>query len=151
VVAGEVRRLAERTTSATKEISDAVLSIQQGTKEAVDNIKESSERVEKSVATADAATQSLGVLGTSTAEVRQRLQQIAQASEEQSQASGLVGQSMHEIANSINASSEGAELSSKTAHELVKLAEQLTEHIRRFKTREEAGKPKIVARNNRAA
>jgi methyl-accepting chemotaxis protein len=151
VVAGEVRRLAERTTAATKEISDAVHSIQQGTKEAVENIKESSQRVEKSVVTADAATQSLTVLGTSTAEVRQRLQQIAQASEEQSQASGLVGQSMNEIANSINASTEGAELSSKTAHELVKLSEQLTEHIRRFKTQAEPDKPHIVARESRAA
>jgi methyl-accepting chemotaxis protein len=151
VVAGEVRRLAERTTAATKEISDAVRSIQQGTKEAVENIQESSQRVEKSVVTADAATESLTVLGSSTAEVRQRLQQIAQASEEQSQASGLVGQSMNEIANSINASTEGAELSSKTAHELVKLSEQLTDHIRRFKTQKEAAKPQIVGRNNRAA
>jgi methyl-accepting chemotaxis protein len=151
VVAGEVRRLAERTTSATKEISEAVLSIQQGTKEAVDSIQESSHRVERSVVTADAAAQSLTVLGASTAEVRQRLQQIAQASEEQSQASGLVGQSMNEIATSINSSSEGAELSSKTAHELVRLSEQLTEHIRRFKTHKEAAKPQIVSRHNRAA
>jgi methyl-accepting chemotaxis protein len=58
---------------------------------------------------------------------------------------------MNEIATSINSSSEGAELSSKTAHELVKLSEQLTEHIRRFKTHKEAAKPQIVARNNRAA
>ena len=53
-VAGEVRRLAERTTSATKEITEAVQSIQHGTREAVDGIRGSSERVEKGVATADA-------------------------------------------------------------------------------------------------
>jgi methyl-accepting chemotaxis protein len=151
VVAGEVRRLAERTTSATKEIADAVLSIQQGTQHAVDSIRESSERVEKSVATADAAAHSLTVLGQSTDEVRQRIAQIAQASEEQTQASGMVGQSMNEIANSITASSEGAELSSKTAHELVKLAEQLTEHSRQFKTGAESAKPHLVVRKTHAA
>jgi len=151
VVAGEVRRLAERTTSATKEIADAVLSIQQGTQHAVDSIRESSERVEKSVVTADAAAHSLTVLGQSTDEVRQRIAQIAQASEEQTQASGMVGQSMNEIANSITASSEGAELSSKTANELVKLAEQLTEHSRQFKTGAKGAGPKVVPRKSRAA
>ena len=151
VVAGEVRRLAERTTAATKEISDAVLSIQQGTQQAVDNIKESSERVEKSVATADAAAHSLSVLGNSTDEVRQRIEQIAQASEEQSQASSLVGQSMNEIANSINSSSEGAEESSRTAEELVKLSHQLANHAQQFKTGEEAQKPHLVPRKSRAA
>jgi methyl-accepting chemotaxis protein len=151
VVAGEVRRLAERTTNATKEIADAVLSIQQGTQHAVDSIRESSERVEKSVVTADAAAHSLTLLGQSTDEVRQRIAQIAQASEEQTQASGMVGQSMNEIANSISASSEGAELSSKTANELVQLAEQLTQQSRQFKTGAEGAKPKLVPRRSRAA
>jgi methyl-accepting chemotaxis protein len=151
VVAGEVRRLAERTTAATKEISDAVDSIQQGTRAAVEQIRESSQRVEKSVATADAAAQSLTVLGASTEQLRQNIEQIAQASGEQSQASALVGQSMNQIAASINDSSEGAEESSRTAGELVRLAQLLTEHSHQFKTGEEAGRPQLVQRKPRAA
>jgi methyl-accepting chemotaxis protein len=150
VVAGEVRRLAERTTSATKEIADAVQSIQQGTREAVDGIRASSGRVEKSVATADAAAQSLGVLGSCTAEMRQRIEQIAQAAEEQSQASGLVGQSMNEISTSIASSAEGAEVSARTANELVKLAQQLAEQASQFKTGEETGRPQLVKRSQAA-
>jgi methyl-accepting chemotaxis protein len=134
VVAGEVRRLAERTTAATKEIATAVLSIQQVTGEAVHSINGSSERVGKSVATANAAAQSLNVLGSGAAEVRERIEQIAQATNEQSQASGLVGQSMNEIATSINASSEGAEEAAHTAEQLVVLADQLSEQISQFKT-----------------
>jgi methyl-accepting chemotaxis protein len=133
VVAGEVRRLAERTTAATKEIADAVQSIQEGTRKVVDSIQGSSERVERSIATADAATESLHVLDSSTDEVRQRIAQIAQAAEEQSQAAGLVGQSMNEIASSITASSEGAEVSARTAGELVRLSHQLKEHSSQFK------------------
>jgi methyl-accepting chemotaxis protein len=150
VVAGEVRRLAERTTAATKEITDAVHAIQQDTKQAVASIRAISERVEKSVVTADAAAHSLSVLGASTDEVRQRIAQIAQASQEQSQASGLVGQSMNEISTSITASSEGAELGSKTAHELVKLAEQLIEHTRQFKTSADAAKPQLEGKRRAA-
>jgi methyl-accepting chemotaxis protein len=150
VVAGEVRRLAERTTSATKEIAGAVQSIQQGTSEAVQGIQGSSERVQKSVAKADAAAQSLVVLGSSTAEVCQRIEQIAQAAEEQSQATNQAGQSMSEISNSISSSAEGAELSARTADDLVKLARQLTEHVSLFKTGEEQGKPQLVARKRAA-
>jgi methyl-accepting chemotaxis protein len=134
VVAGEVRRLAERTTSATKEIAVAVQSIQKGTRDAVASIEGSTGRVEKSVSTADAAVQSLTVLGTSTAEVRQRIEQVALATEEQLEATSLVGKSMNEIAASIAASSEGAEETARTAIELVALARQLTEQTSQFNT-----------------
>jgi methyl-accepting chemotaxis protein len=137
VVAGEVRRLAERTTSATKEISAAVGSIQKGTADAVQGIQNSTGRVQKSVATADAAADSLNILDTSTAEMRQRIEQIAQAAGEQSEASSLVGKSMNQIAASIASSSEGAEEAARTAEELVSLAEKLKEQAAQFKTGEE--------------
>jgi methyl-accepting chemotaxis protein len=145
VVAGEVRRLAERTTAATKEIADAVTSIQQGTHDAVESIKGSSQRVEKSVATADEAAESLTVLGASAAEVSQRIEQIAQAAEEQSGASGLVGESMNGIAHSITATSEGSEKTARTAHDLVCLAHRLEGHVSKFKTGISAAKPRLVA------
>ncbi len=134
VVAGEVRRLAERTTAATKEIAEAVHSIQQGTQDAVTHIKDSSQRVEKSVVVADAAAQSLGSLGSSAAEARQLIEHIAQATEQQSQSSVLVGQSMNEISTSISQSTQGAEESARTANELVKLAHQLSDEISHFNT-----------------
>lgn len=135
VVAGEVRRLAERTTLATKEIAEAVSLIQQGTHDAVQSIESSTERVGKSVATADAAAESLTVLGSSTEEVRQRILQIAQAAEQQSQASGVVGQSMNEITATINRSTQGAEEAARIAGEMVTLSRQLASQTSRFTTR----------------
>lgn len=137
VVAGEVRRLAERTSLATKEIADAVLSIQDGTREAVQSIEGSSGRVANSVSTANAAAHSLSVLGGGAEEVQQRIQQIAQAAEEQAQASGQVGESMNAIAQSISASSEAAEETARTAEELATLSHRLEEQISRFKTGDE--------------
>jgi len=134
VVAGEVRRLAERTTAATKEIAEAVALIQQGTLDAVGSIEASSSRVGKSVESADAAARSLGDLGSSAEEVRMRITQIAQASEQQAQAASLVGHSMNEISGGINASSEGAEKAAGTAGELVNLSHQLQQQASLFKT-----------------
>ena len=156
VVAGEVRRLAERTTTATKEIADAVNAIQQGTQDAVKSIKDSSDRTEQCVATADAAASSLNQLGSSTADVRQQIAQIAQASEEQTQASGMVGESMNQIAASVTSSSEGAEDSARTAVELLKLSKALTDRCQQFKTGEDFDKPRSTpkqqsVRDRRAA
>lgn len=134
VVAGEVRRLAERTTSATQEIAEAVESIQAGTRQAVDRIKSSSGRVDKSVATADEAARSLEALGAGTIEVRKRIESIAQASEEQAQASGLVGQSMVQTAASIDMSTSGAEDAARVAEELAALALSLESQTSQFHT-----------------
>jgi methyl-accepting chemotaxis protein len=150
VVAGEVRRLAERTTSATKDISEAVVSIQKGTENAVLGIQNSTERVQKSVATADAAAESLNVLDSGTAEMRQRIEQIAQAAQEQSEASRLVGMSMHQITASIASSSEGAEEAARTAEELVSLASQLNDQAAQFKTGEEDRGPFEIQRRHAA-
>jgi methyl-accepting chemotaxis protein len=133
VVAGEVRRLAERTTTATREIADAVQLIQAGTQQAVDNIENSSQRVGQSVQTADAAAQSLGLLGTSTEEVRQRILQIATAAEEQAQASEQVGSSMNEITTSINVSADGAKDVANNAKEMADLANELREKTAYFR------------------
>jgi methyl-accepting chemotaxis protein len=134
VVAGEVRRLAERTTKATHEIAEAVALIQQGTHDAVQSIETSTARVGKSVATADAAAESLNVLGSSAEEVRQRILQIAHAAEQQSQASGLVGQSMSEITATINRSTQGAQEAARIAGEMVNLSRQLASQTSRFTT-----------------
>ena len=150
VVAGEVRRLAERTTMATKEITDAVQTIQSETNTVVENIQSTTGRVTRSVQAADAAAESLNVLGASAAEVRQRIQQIAQSSEEQSQASALVGRSMSEMAASIATSSEGAEESACTAEEMAGMARQLEEQSSQFRTGEENYRPQLVKKRNAA-
>jgi methyl-accepting chemotaxis protein len=93
------------------------------------------------VATADAAAKSLAVLGSSAAEVRHRIEQIAQASEQQSIASGLVGQSMSQTTHSIDTSSEGATEAARTAEELVGLARQLQDQVNQFNTGDHTTKP----------
>lgn len=134
VVAGEVRRLAERTTQATKEITSAVEAIQHGTSTAVDSITASTERVSSSVVTANAAAQSLEILGTNTIDVQRRIEQIAQAAREQAEASNLVGSSMNRMNQSVTQSAEGAEEAAQVARSLVELSTQLNMASNQFRT-----------------
>ena len=150
VVAGEVRRLAERTTTATKEITDAVRTIQTETGMVVESIQQTTGRVAKSVEGADAAAQSLQVLGSSATEVRQRIDQIAHSSEEQTHASGLVGESMSSMAASIATSSEGAEEAARTAEELASMVRQLEEQSGQFRTGEQERGPRLVKKRSAA-
>ena len=110
----------------------------------------SSERVILSVSTADAASESLGVLGASTTEVQQRIEQIALAAEEQSQASSLLGHSMNEIAANIASSAEGAANAARTSDELVRLAHQLESVVSQFRTGSEALQPTSQPRRRAA-
>lgn len=125
VVAGEVRRLAERTTTATKEIASAVQLIQQGTSDAVQSIQGSTESVARSVATADEAAKSLGALGVSAHEVRERIRSIVQSTQQQSIASRQVGSSMNEITSGIATTTDGVEELAHAARQMTELAHKL--------------------------
>jgi methyl-accepting chemotaxis protein len=134
VVAGEVRRLAERTSSATREIAGSVLTIQEQTQEAVTSIHHTTGRVAQSVETANAAAQSLALLGKGSDEVRGSIAQIAQEAEEQAQASGVLGHSMNQIAQAITAASATAEESARTSERLLELSATLKQQCSQFHT-----------------
>jgi methyl-accepting chemotaxis protein len=132
VVAGEVRRLAERTKVATHEISGAVKAMQNGTTDAVRQIRNSSGVVEESVGAATEAANRLSSLGTGTRSVSERIMQIASATHQQSAASSTVGVSMNEIAGRIQQSATSAQEASRAAAQLLALAEKLSASVSNF-------------------
>ncbi|MDR2695022.1 MAG: methyl-accepting chemotaxis protein [Deltaproteobacteria bacterium] len=97
VVADEVRKLAEKTMQATKEVGDAVKAIQAGTHGSIQGMEEASVSVDKStemVQQAGASLQAIVAIAESTAD---RVRSIATASEEQSAASEEITQGTTEI------------------------------------------------------
>jgi methyl-accepting chemotaxis protein len=97
VVADEVRKLAEKTMQATKEVGDAVKAIQAGTHGSIQGMEEASVSVDKStemVQRAGASLQTIVAIAESTAD---RVRSIATASEEQSAASEEITQGTTEI------------------------------------------------------
>ncbi|MFZ0296386.1 MAG: methyl-accepting chemotaxis protein [Candidatus Sulfotelmatobacter sp.] len=133
VVADEVRKLAERTTTATKEISQMISVIQDGTKAAVKAMDIGSQQVEAGVASTARAGESLQQIIHMSEEVGSMITHIATAATEQSGATGDVNQSMDQIAHLVKESAVAAQQSAKACQDLSELALALQSMVGSFK------------------
>ncbi|MGM0609802.1 MAG: methyl-accepting chemotaxis protein [Thermodesulfobacteriota bacterium] len=129
VVADEVRKLAEKTMSATKEVGEAVSNIQEGSKLNISNMEEA----EKSIGeTNDLAQESGAVLEEIVDIVEQNADQvrnIATASEEQSSASEEVANATDDINRIASETADAVAESRDAVDELSRLAKDLEEII----------------------
>jgi methyl-accepting chemotaxis protein len=135
VVADEVRKLAERTTKATKEISDMIRSIQSETKGAVTSMEQGIKEVEGGRVMASQAGESLGAILGYAQRVREMIQQVAAAGEQQSAAAEQIARSIEGIAQVTKQSTLGAEQSASAAEELNHQAEGLKQMVGRFRVK----------------
>jgi methyl-accepting chemotaxis protein len=133
VVADEVRKLAERTTHATKEVAQSIRDIQDRTGEAVSTIQQSSGRVGKGVELASEAGSSLHEIVGGSDSLRSMVQTIATASDQQSQASADVARSVGAIAELSRSLSTSAQQTRSIAEAFTRQAGALDAAISRFK------------------
>jgi len=133
VVADEVRKLAERTTTATKEIAGMIKNIQQETKTAVTAMETGTKQVEEGVKSTIQAGGSLKEIIHMAEQVGEMVMQIATAAMEQSSASEEVNQNMEKIAKLVKESADGAQQSAKACQDLSSLAFDLQNMVGTFK------------------
>ncbi|MFG0247830.1 MAG: methyl-accepting chemotaxis protein [Phycisphaeraceae bacterium JB051] len=133
VVADEVRKLAERTTTATKEVAQSIEAIQTETDTAVNRMNEGTQRVEEGVHLAEKAGVSLKEIVEGSDKVAQLIQSIAAASEEQSSTSQLISQNVDSINAVTRQSAEGAKQAAMAADELSRKSERLQSLVSQFK------------------
>ncbi len=148
VVADEVRKLAERTTQATKEIAQMIKTIQQETQHAVEAMQSGTAAVERGVDSATKAGTSLNEIIQASEQVNDMITQIATAATQQSAATQQVTANMDQIANLVQESSVGAEQSAKACRDLSDLALDLQRLVGRFKLGEESH---VQSRKSRAS
>jgi len=133
VVADEVRALAERTTRATREISEMIKSIQSETRNAVGEMEAGVQEVHRGTGEAsrsgDAIRQILGQIEA----VNLQVNQIATAAEEQNSTTGEISANMHQITDVVRQTSRGAQESSVAAHRLSLMAADLKNMVSRFR------------------
>ncbi|MFO7445549.1 MAG: methyl-accepting chemotaxis protein [Ignavibacteriaceae bacterium] len=148
VVADEVRKLAERTTKATKEIADMIKQIQKKTGEAVLSMNKGTEEVEKGKMLANKAGESLKEIINAAVKVVDDITQVATASEEQSNTTEQISRSIDSISNITHESSAAIQEVAKAAEDLNKLTDNLQNLISKFKVDAEDNHEHYSVRQN---
>ncbi len=97
VVADEVRKLAEKTMHATKEVGEAIAGIQQGTRQNVDNVEQAGRRIDEATSLAGKSGEALAAIVTLVAETTDQVRSIATAAEQQSATTEEINRSVTDI------------------------------------------------------
>ena len=133
VVADEVRKLAERTTKATKEIGDMIRQIQQDTKSAVASMDQGTNQVGQGVELANKTGEALSKIHSMINSTAGMIQQIASATEEQSTATRQIAGDLEAMTQTTRQTSSGIAESAQACHELSTLAGDLQKTVSAFK------------------
>ncbi|HHY71750.1 MAG TPA: HAMP domain-containing protein [Bacillus bacterium] len=126
VVADEVRKLAERSSKATKEISELIESIQANTDASVDAVQVGNEKAKNA---GEAFKEIINLVKIAAGKIAE----IAAASEEQNAQSREVLQAVESIAAVSQETAAGVQQTAATANDLAKMAENLAQLAGKFK------------------
>ncbi|MGE4265380.1 MAG: methyl-accepting chemotaxis protein [Desulfovibrio sp.] len=137
VVADEVRKLAEKTMTATKEVGDAIGAIQHGTRANVEGVDKSVKLITEATTLADQSGQALKEIVNLVDAASDQVRSIATASEEQSAASEEISHSIEQVSSIANETSQAMNEAAKAVDELARQAQMLNTLIHQL--RDEAG------------
>jgi methyl-accepting chemotaxis protein len=133
VVADEVRKLAERTAKATKEIGEMIKAIQGETDKAIATMDKEVLVVEEGVGLAREAGLALEEIVRQVETVTTVIEQIATASEEQSTAADQISGDIEGVAGITKETSSGAQQIVEASQEMASLASNLQRIVAMFK------------------
>ena len=124
VVADEVRKLAEKTMQATREVGSAIQGIQNGTAQNIDHVNNTVSTIEQTTELAGTSGAALSEIVVLVDQAADQAHSIAAAAEEQSATSDEINRSIEQI-NTI--SSETSSAMSQSAAAVIELAKQAQE------------------------
>ncbi|MDD5403489.1 MAG: methyl-accepting chemotaxis protein [Sulfuricella sp.] len=133
VVADEVRKLAEKTAQATKEISEMIQSVQQETRNAISTMQSGTEQVRGGVEKATEAGQALQEIVRSVERVSEMIERIATSAAAQNQMVSGVRHHVDEISQMVQEASVDTIASEQAVSKLANLSAKLDGVIKQFK------------------
>ncbi len=132
VVAGEVRRLAERTANATSEIDSIIEAEQFQTRRVMEEMQSFTSQVASGVDLTEKTRVSLGMILSSVQEVESMTSQIAIATSQQATTTEELNRNLHRIAQIVAASASSAHQSSDACQEMSQLSERMNAQLSDF-------------------
>jgi methyl-accepting chemotaxis protein len=134
VVADEVRKLAEKSMSATTEVGKSISGIQLATQNNARRFADVAASVEQATSLAGTSGQALHEILDLTGQTAELISSIATAAEEQSATSGEITRSIEEIHQIADETAVGMAQSSSTVHELADMTVELEKLLERLRT-----------------
>jgi len=132
VVADEVRKLAERTTGATMEISKTIDAMQSETKSIVSSIEESVKEVKTGTERAGRSKEFLESISNRINTVDTQISQIVVAVEQESSTTGQAAENIQHVSAVMNETSKTIHNAAPAAMKVAKIAEALEQMIQQF-------------------
>jgi twitching motility protein PilJ len=133
VVADEVQRLAERSSAATKQIEALVRTTQTDTNEAVISMEQTTEEVVRGARLAQDAGVALEEIESVSMNLADLIQNISNASRQQSMSAGHVSHTMNVIQEITSQTSAGTSATAESIGHLAEMASQLRASVSGFK------------------
>ncbi len=133
VVADEVRKLAERTTQSTQEVTQMIVTIQQASLAAVAGMNATVGQVDGGVALAQQAGDAINQIKIESSQVLKTVGDISAALEQQNRASNEIAVHIEKVAHLTGENSSAAEQTAGSAGELAQLADDMRNTVNRFK------------------
>ncbi|MBE9528217.1 MAG: methyl-accepting chemotaxis protein [Proteobacteria bacterium] len=132
VVADEVRKLAEKTMTATKEIGSMIKGMQSETGKAITSMENEVEVVESGVQLASEAGESLTGILEKVDVVKNMIHQVSTAVEEQSAATEQISSDIESVSAVVTQTSASAQEVASASHEIAELAAGLKSKVEMF-------------------
>ncbi|MBI4804372.1 MAG: HAMP domain-containing protein [Desulfovibrio sp.] len=144
VVADEVRKLAEKTMGATREVGDSIQAIQNAARLSVVKMQNAASEVEKVTGLAQQSGTVLSEILGLTETNAKRVEGIAAAAEEQSASTGEINRAIEHINRIVSETAEGINQSAKAIEDLTVMSSELNELIAHLKFADETQGPKML-------
>jgi len=133
VVADEVRKLAERTSKSTQEISTLLSQMQGSAKQAVDTMAAAVREVDAGVENAQEAGRSINDIKEGSSTVVGAVEEISEAVREQSAASTSISQRIEQIAQMTERNTAAAGSTAEAVHHLTEMSREIETALRAYK------------------
>lgn len=137
VVADEIRKLAERSSRATKDVGNLIKAVQSEISEAVVAMEYGCNKVKDGAKVAEEARSALDEISSAVLQSAELIEEISAASDEQARITQNLAEAMQTISGITLETSAGANETAQTLHGMVELSEQLNRAISQFKVKQD--------------